>query len=128
MRLSALLCAALLLIAASANANNIPRGAPVFSNANCAQGLVCPSDVDYSSDSGYMSRLVATANNCVARNFAIKDNTSLIEDAYGLDGDNCLSTKSIAKEKVGLTMTPRCCVVPDGSGKCQINCTLYGVR
>lgn len=129
MRLSLLLCAAFLLFAGAAEASSVPRGSPIFSTGSCSHGLTCPAEADYSADPNYLSRLTSLANSCIAQNFVLKDKGPAIEETYGLDGENCFTTKPMTKEKVGLTMTPVCCVVPDSSGsKCQISCTLYGVR
>lgn len=129
MRLLLLSVAALLVYAGSAQASQVPSSAPVFSNGTCSRGITCPGEADYSSDPSYMSRLVSQANTCVRKNFSIQTDGEPIEDSYGLDSDGCFTTKTMPKAKTGLTMTPVCCVVPDGTGRtCQISCTLYGVR
>lgn len=130
MRRAALLLLAASLFATSATAADITSSTPTFGRATCGPAFACPTSLDTETNRGFIVSLANRANNCVGTYFGMSTPGGFFEETYGLDSSRCLTTKRLPKAESGLTMIPKCCVVPvsnDGAA-CQIACSQYGTR
>ena len=123
MRFFALALAAALLLAGAARAdNNTIKDNAVFGFALCGPNFSCTTGVKPPST------VIQRANACVHEHFNMTSPEGYFEEIMGLDANDCLTSKSLPKASIGLTMTPLCCVVPVSGDECQIKCTRYGVQ
>lgn len=128
MRRAALLVAVALLASSPSWASGSMDSLPNFGRTSCGGTFACPSDTSSETLRVLANELLPLANNCVRTTFGKDNPGGFFEESMGLDSDNCLTTKTLPKETVGLTMVPQCCMVPAGRGTCQLVCKLYGVH
>jgi len=128
MRFASFLLAAT-LISSAAYAAEPPAKVPVFGRANCGQAFQCEVVMGSEKNRTMLPAVIAIAKGCIASNFGMSSGSGYFEESLGLDSSGCLTTKTLPKPAIGLTMSPRCCVVPTAGDRdvCQVECTLYGL-
>jgi hypothetical protein len=118
--LAALLFTGLPLINNQAQAQQNSQGGAVFGTANCSQQFRCPDEATFS-----FPVVNNNANICVAQFFGYNNPNGMFDDAAGLDGDNCLTSKPNSIPKgAGAQLAPHCCLVKQPTGFCSLHCDI----
>lgn len=101
----------------------------VFGVTRCRPNFACASIKNQDSSSAVISSLVGISNNCVKKYFGMVSQTGYFDDSIGLDSSDCLTTKKLATDPTGITMTPKCCVKQESDGQtCYVNCINSAVK
>jgi len=97
-----------------------------FGSADCGISIGCPTSVDASYFSGYITDLSSQANRCVGRYFGKSTSGGYFEQTY-------LETKALPPNpNGGATLAPHCCVVEDSKNpngtRCRLMCSIHESR
>jgi len=100
-----------------------------FGKYNCKPAFPCSDTTNSDKAREVAQKLSSIGEQCASRGLGMTSNGSMFEESLGLDSSLCLTSKAI-ETKDGMTMTPKCCVVPvDETGRvCQLVCTKIGVK
>lgn len=112
---------ATVLIAGTTQAAN--QDGWVFGSASCSSPTNCDSLKEN------IDGVISMANQCISQRLAIGfEGDSAFENSRGLNGNDCLTEKSVAKASQGRTIVPRCCIVKVKDDLCQLNCSSIGIQ
>lgn len=102
---------------------------PVFGQATCQIAPPCPVSNDAESIRNATSSVLVAANTCVQERLGLRGgDDGFFEESMGLDSSLCLTTRPRPRSQLGLTMTPKCCVVSSGTNACHVVCVKYGIK
>lgn len=115
---------------AASSSSEAKQSNPIFGSKKCKPTFQCPTAATREYNADITKNVIQIATSCSQTYLGINAPGGLFENAFGLDGSNCLTTKKLPKDSSGAIMSPKCCVTPvDGTGKtCGVTCKLYSIK